>query len=241
MVKSEFHVPLPDEGYHNKNLKSSVERLEKMGIYKDLSTIIVCPTLGSIPAEVVYAWMHLMHPVNQNVTGPLFVVGKEVGEAYNEIIEKILTDPYLAQFKYVLTVEDDNIPPMDGLLKLYESMEEYDVVGGLYWTKGDLGIPVMLGDPKDYKNNFKIQIPIEDKVIEVNGLGMGFTLFKLDMFRKIEYPWFKTTAEFNPEFGKVTGTQDVYFFNKAKRDGFKFAVDCRVKVGHIDQKTKKVW
>lgn len=238
---SEFHVPVPDAGYHNNNMNSSVERLEKMGIYKNLSTIIVCPTLGNIPAQVVYSWMHLMHPVNQSITGPLFIIGKEVGEAYNQVIEQILSDPYLAQFQYVLTLEDDNIPPVDGLLKLYENMGEYDVVGGLYWTKGENGVPTMLGDPKDYNKNYKVQLPIEGKVVEVNGLGMGFTLFKLDIFRKIDYPWFKTTAEFNPEVGKVCSTQDVYFFDKAKEKGYKFAVDCRVKVGHIDRKTSIVW
>ena len=37
----------------------------------------------------------------------------------------------------MLTLEDDNLPPPDGLLRLYESIEAgpYDAVGGLYWTR----------------------------------------------------------------------------------------------------------
>ena len=47
----------------------------------------------------------------------------------------------------MLTVEQDNLPPQDGIMKLYESIEEgFDVVSGLYWTKGDAGQPMIYGD-----------------------------------------------------------------------------------------------
>lgn len=230
-----------DEGKNNKELKDSIARLERMKPYEDLSTIIVVPTRGEIPAQVVEAWMHLMRPVNQLMRGPMFIIGKEVGEAYNSIFEKILTDPYLVQFKYVLTMEDDNIPPPDGLLKLYESMDKYDVVGGLYWTKGEMGFPLMYGNPDNYKLDFLPQVPKEGEVVPVNALGMGFTLFKLDMFRDVEHPWFQTIQEFSKEKGGKLRGQDMYFFEKAKKKGFKFAVDCRVLVGHLDKSTGIVW
>ena len=68
---------------------------------------------------------------------------------------------------------------------------------------------------------------------------MGFTLFKLDMFRNPGFEfgkWFCTQTE--P--GKVC-TQDLYFFGNAAKLGYKFASDNRVKVGHFDQSTGTIW
>ena len=78
-----------------------------------------------------------MAPMNQKFTR-FFVVGMEVGEAYSVAVEQILSNPEFSKWKYVLTLEEDNLPPQDGLLKLYENMNKFDVIGGLYWTKGEV-------------------------------------------------------------------------------------------------------
>src|SRR6185436_14658679 len=104
-------------------------------------------------------------------------VGYEVGHAYNNILVEVLRNPYFAKFQYFLTVEEDNTPPPDGLHKLYESIQEYDAVGGLYWTKGESGVPMIWGDPKE-PNTFIPQPALKDTVQQCNGLGMGFTLFR---------------------------------------------------------------
>jgi len=111
-------IYLPEVGLHNRDIDSSIERLEKAKTYRDLSTVIICPTRGVIPARVVQSWMGLMRPMNQKVIGPLFAVGMEVGAAYTSLIEMILNNPDLSTWKYILTIEEDNTPPADGLLKL---------------------------------------------------------------------------------------------------------------------------
>ncbi len=226
-------------GFHNSDLDASTKRLAKGKQYRDLSTVCVVPTRGVIPARVVESWMGLMAPMN-NPFVRIFVAGSEVGEAYNTAVEVILTQ--LPQFKYMLTVEEDNIPPPDGLLKLYESMDEYSAVGGLYWTKGEAGQPMIYGDPKGVLA-FQPQVPIVDTVQECNGLGMGFTLFNMDMFRdeKIPKPWFKTVQEWSPETGGAAGTQDLYFFGNARKAGYRVASDNRVKVGHYDLGADFIW
>lgn len=230
-------------GEHNKDLEKANERLTKAQSYKDLSTIIICPTRGMISAKVVQSWMGLMRPMNQKVIGPLFAIGMEVGAAYNSMIEMILQNPELSKWKYVLTIEEDNMPPPDGLLKLYESMDEYDVVGGLYWTKGEGGQPMIYGDPKVTPVNFIPQMPINEGVQQANGLGMGFHLFKLDIFKneKLQKPWFRTVQEFTPGAGGRSYTQDLYFYENAGKLGYKFACDTRVKVGHYDAEMDIIW
>ncbi|MBI5400798.1 MAG: hypothetical protein HZB12_01635 [Candidatus Yonathbacteria bacterium] len=237
-------IVVPDyKGYHNQDQTSTNARLEKAKSYRDLSTIIICPTRGVVPAKVVQSWMGLMRPMNQKVIGPLFAIGMEVGEAYNSMIEMILQNPELSKWKYILTIEEDNMPPPDGLLKLYEHMDDYDVVGGLYWTKGEGGQPMIYGDPSVTPLNFIPQMPRVDGIQPANGLGMGFHLFKLDMFKdeKIPRPWFKTVQEFTPQAGAKMYTQDLYFYENAGKAGYKFACDTRVKVGHYDFANDIVW
>lgn len=227
-------------GYHNTNAETQ-KRLLRGKIYQDLSTVCIVPTRGMISAKVTQSWMGMMMPMNQKFTR-IFMIGLEVGEAYSSAIEFILSDPELSKWKYILTLEEDNLPPPDGLLKLYENIEQYDVIGGLYWTKGEGGQPMIYGDINDKEFNFRPQPPIND-IQECNGLGMGFTLFKTDIFRdeRIEKPWFKTLQEWDSEKGARGYTQDLYFFEKIKKLGYKVACDTRVKVGHYDVEIDVVW
>jgi hypothetical protein len=226
-------------GYHNSD-PNSASRLQKAKTYKDLSTIIICPTRGQIPAKVVQSWMGLMRPMNQKVIGPLFAIGLEVGEAYNQMIESILANPELASYKYILTIEEDNMPPSDGLMKLYENIDKFDVVGGLYWTKGEEGQPMIYGTPGVIPKNFMPQIPIPESIQPCNGMGMGFHLFKMEMFKKMPKPWFKTLQEVSGGGARVM-TQDLYFYENAAKEGYVFACDTRVKVGHYDFSNDMIW
>ena len=231
-------------GRHNVDLNQSCNRLLKGDTYRDLSTVCIIPTRGAIHARVVQAWFGLLPPMNQKFLR-IFVWGREVGDAYNEAISQVLANPGLAAFRYILTLEEDNLPPPDGLLKLYESIEAgpFDAVGGLYWTKGEGGQPMIYGNPADMPRNYIPQIPAIGKVQPCNGLGMGFTLFRLSMFRdeRLPKPWFKTVAEYEPGVGARVGTQDLYFFENAAKCGYTFASDNRVTVGHYDADQDIVW
>lgn len=236
-------ILVPDNtGIHNAS--DYVARLQKEKTYRDLSTVIVCPTRGVIPARVVQSWQGMIRPMNQKVLGPIFMEGMEVGEAYNAVIKMILENPELSKFRFMLTLEEDNAPPADGLMKLYESIDQYDAVGGLYWTKGEGGQPMCYGNPADMPLNFIPQIPAPGAITPCNGLGMGFTLFRMEMFKdkRFDYDnWFKTKQEVTPEGGVHVYTQDLWFFQKARDLGYKFACDARVKVGHYDAVNQIMW
>lgn len=226
-------------GKHNTD-PGTVERLEKSKTYQDNSTICIVPTRGTIPAKVVQCWMNLFTGMNQKFLR-LFVIGMEVGAAYSSAIAQILANPDLSKFKYILTLEEDNMPPPDGLLKLIEAMDlGYDVVGGLYFCKGSGGAAMCYGDPNVFPKNFIPQIPRPDTVQPCNGVGMGFTLFKLDIFKdqRIKRPWFETIQRFTPGVGAAAYTQDLAFSEEAGKWGYRFAVSSFVKVGHYDLEGK---
>ncbi len=165
------------------NVSDYAKRLEDSKCYRDLSTICIVPTRGVISARVVQNWMGMMTPMNQKFMRT-FMIGMEVGAAYEAAIDMILANPELSKWKYILTMEEDNLVPPDGLLKLYEDIDMYDAIGGLYWTKGPEGRSMCYGNPNEFPINFIPQIPAPESLTQCNGLGMGFTLFKLDMFKK---------------------------------------------------------
>jgi hypothetical protein len=171
----------------------------------------------------------------------MLALGQEVGDAYNNTIQAIIAHPELSQWEYILTIEHDNTPPVDGVMQLVKSMEahpEYDCIGGLYWTKGENGVPQIWGDPTDPVLNFRPQPPQVGKIIECNGTGMGFNLWRMNMFKdkRLRQPWFKTEAGTTG-----VGTQDLYFWGDARKHGFRCAIDCNVLVGHYDKNTGINW
>jgi hypothetical protein len=223
-----------DSGVHNLDPEASAERIGRGRGYRDLSTVCIIPTRGKVDARVVEAWWSLATPMNQPFVR-MIVRGMEVAAAYNTAVETILAHPQLKNWKYILTLEEDNLPPVDGLLRLHESMGEYAAVGGLYWTKGPEGQPGTVP-------MFAPQIPEPEALVSCNGLGMGFTLFRMELFRDggIPRPWFRTVQEFGPEGGSAY-SQDLYFFEQARKAGHKVACDTRVRVGHYDEQTDVVW
>src|SRR5882672_11300698 len=102
-----------DGGKLGADLNKAVSKLEKSAQYKDLSTIIIIPAFESVPTKSVAAWLNMYNPPNQKI-GRLFAVGMEVGEAYSKTIEAVIGHPELSKYKYLLTLEHDNVPPPDG-------------------------------------------------------------------------------------------------------------------------------
>lgn len=228
-------------GRHNETLEESAARILQGATWKKQRIIVLVPAAAKIDAKVYLSHCGLIFPPN-NAVYRMLCLGMEVGQAYSEAIEAILAHPELKDWEYVLTIEHDNIPPQDGVLKLIESMDkhpEYACIGGLYWTKGEGGVPQIWGDPKDPVLNFRPQTPIPDTVQECCGTGMGFNLWRLSMFKdkKLRKPWFKTIASAEEGFG----TQDLYAWTDFRKHGYRCAIDTRVRVGHYDSETGVTW
>lgn len=240
--------------------------------YKDNSTIIIVPMRGVMvhtddPScksgdhrnckkpfahqKVIASWLNLISPMNQKRM-LMQVVGHEVGEAYNTAIKQILENPEWSKWQYIMTLEDDNLPPADAHIRLLESLEwsKFDAMSGLYFTKGDCGMPMAYGNPDDYRQTGLLDFRPRDvraaiqqgNIMEVNGIAMGCALWKLSLFRDIPAPWFVTVADVIPERGgAVAQTQDLFFCERARKNGKRFGVDMRVKVGHMDIDTGIVY
>ncbi len=223
-------------GAHNKDLGKTTARLLKGGSWKKQRVVVVLPAADEIPAKVCLSIWNLAFPPNNGVVR-ILAQGMEVGDAYSQAIEGVLQHPDLKDWEYVLSQEHDNMAPPDGLIRLVDRMEEHpelDVIGGLYYTKGPGGVAQIWGDAKDLILNFRPQPPDPNGgLVRCYGCGMGFTLFRLKMFRewKGPKPFFRTKRGLN---GEGIGTQDLSMATEAFKLGYKVAVDCSVRVGHYD-------
>jgi len=242
MTKAELMVQ-DFSGAHNGDLGKTRARLMKGGSWKRQRIIVVLPSDTMIAAKVALSHWNLAFPPNNGVCR-ILAQGMEVGDAYSQGIAGILAHPELSQWEYVLTIESDNMPPPDGVIRLLDRMEEHPefaCIGGLYFTKGEGGVAQIWGDPKDPIVNFRPQPPDPaGGLIECCGTGMGFNLFRLPTFKdeRIPRPWFRTMRG---NGGAGVGTQDLVFWGEARKYGYRCAIDCSVRVGHFDCASETVW
>jgi len=227
-------------GKHNEDIEGSFHRIMEGASWKKQRIVVILPAAKDIPTKVALSHWSLLFPPNQPVFR-IAALGKEVGEAYSDTIKGILAHPELSEWEYVLTIEHDNVPPADGLLKLVRQMDahpEFSCIGGLYWTKGVAGQPQIWGDPSDPVLNFRPQPPKLGELVECCGTGMGFNLWRMSMFKdeRLRQPWFKTIAG---EEG--VGTQDLYAWSDFRKHGHRCAVDCSILVGHYDAANDILW
>jgi len=227
-------------GVHNSDLKRTSARLMRGGSWKKQRIIVVIPSSDMIPAKVALCHWNLAFPPNNGVVRML-AQGMEVGDAYSSAVEQILNHPELKDWEFLLTIEHDNMPPADGVIRLVEQMEnhpEFSCIGGLYFTKGEGGCAQIWGDATDVAINFRPQPPDPNGgLVECCGTGMGFNLFRLKMFKdeRLRKPWFVTQRNGG------CSTQDLYYWSDARKYGYRCAVDCGVRVGHYDAANDVCW
>lgn len=235
-------------GYHNENLPETTQRLIKGGSWKKQRCILLIPAGDTIPAKVYLSHCGLIFPPNQ-AAHRMLAQGMEVGEAFSSAIDSIVGNPYanppidpnpvLSEFEFLVTLEHDNIPPQDGLIKLIERMEqhpEFSWISSLYFCKGFGGCTQIWGDINDPIINYRPMPPDPNGgLVECYGTGMGFAIWRLSMFKdlRLRRPFFKTLKGLN---GEGVGTQDLYFSSDARKYGYRCAVDCSVRTGHFDLK-----
>jgi hypothetical protein len=220
-------------GVHNGDPVKTGARLIKGGSWKKQRIIVILPADQMIHAKVALSLWNLIFPPN-NAVFRILAQGMEVGDAYSTALEQIVAHPDLKQFEYVLTIEHDNLSPSDGVLKLLEDLEEHKelaAVSGLYFTKGESGCAQIWGDVNDSTLNYRPQIPKPETLQECVGIGMGFALWRTSVFLdpRVEKPFFKTEKS-----AQGVATQDLAFWSKNRKFGYRCAVDTRVKVGHVD-------
>jgi hypothetical protein len=232
-------VVLDGVGHHNSDLSGARDRLKTTGAYKPQRIALVLPAIRKLEPKVALMQWNLLFPQNQRMVRVL-ALGEEVGVAYSEAISQLLGHFEYGQYEYVLTIEADNMPPADGVLRLLADLEahpEFCAIGGLYFTKGEQGVAQLWGDPADPAFNVRPQLPIPGQLVECCAVPMGFTLWRMPLFRDPLLPASLFLSETSLQ--GVT-SPDVFFWRNARVLGYRCAIDCNVKVGHFESADESV-
>ena len=152
--------------------------------------------------------------------------GRKIEDSYNHIVQVALED----KADYIITVEDDTFPPEDALIKLLNLLRKNpkSAVGAWYpkKEKSKQGVHIVVKDGK------RQQLDVDGNVHEVYTLAMGCSIYPIEMFMDIPYPWFKTG---------ISLTQDSFFSQLAREHGWKLLVDTSIRCKHIDRITREVF
>jgi hypothetical protein len=196
------------------------------------------PSFGMVHLFFVARLLNLRVPMN-TVIRWFYVVGKEVGDARNEIVAKALAAEQAdspMRCSHVFFIDDDVLFHPDVLLKLLS--HQRPIVSGLYYTKTSVPTPLALHE--EGEGTARSWVPGD--VIEVAGHGMGLTLVEADVFRRVRdagqigvdphgFPaWFRTTRDAKIERPDLAGavfnqTEDMFFLSRARSLGYQPAVD----------------
>lgn len=153
----------------------------------------------------------------------LFCHDRSPAHGRNMIIEEALK--YNAT--HILFMDDDMAMKQDALDQLLS--HDKDVVTGLYLSRSYPHQPLIF-DVADESGAclFAYLTGDEPRLKEVVNCGLGFCLVKTEIFKHLEKPYVR--------LGEIDSEQwcdDVGFFNRVRKAGFKIYCDMECRVGHI--------
>jgi len=231
--------------------------------------VISTPTLGIVRMEWVQARFGQTIPTNFSLVdvhqfmSSYAPIGYQLSDAENLTAKTVVE----GNFEWFLSWEDDNLPPLDALVKINQYIIRHDtpVVSGLYFTKSVPPEPILYrGMGTGYYADWKMG----DKVW-VDGVPFGFNLIHGDIIRELwkESPEYivngtvtrrvfdaPSESYIDPVTGgwmNQAGTSDLAWckriitdkiFEKAgwpeyQKKQFPFLIDTTIFVKHIDRQT----
>jgi hypothetical protein len=154
-----------------------------------------------------------------------------IADMRNMVVKLAIT----GDFDYLYFFDDDTINDRDVLGRLLKRIDEFNAVSAGYFVRGYPFNPMVFEWVNEKKHimrllthrKYKKRVSSDGVLREnVAGVGCGCTLFRVEDFKKIPYPWF------------VTGynhTEDAYFFTMAHKNipDYKVGMDFNIVCGHL--------
>jgi len=135
---------------------------------------------------------------------------------------------------YLLFIDDDMVFEPDALIKLLDNKK--DITGALTFLRREPHEPSIYTKNSDGETYDPVIMWKPNSLIDIDALGMAFTLIKSDVFIKM-----KKISQFrNQIYGFFTHFplpgEDLNFCTRAKEIGFEIFCDTSVVAGHIVEK-----
>lgn len=192
-----------------------------------MSTVLICvPTYETIATEC-YKSLWELDSAGHDV---MFDTVKGYDCALARIKACEMAQEYGAD--WLLMVDSDTVLPHDALANMLE--DDVDVVLGYYqWKHREPG-QVAVWKYGQWTERYTAQElhsldAMGKAAVVVQGGGMGCTLIKVDVLKRLPKPWFRWIVRAD---GTETG-EDVYFCKLCNDNGVRVYVDVRVACSHV--------
>jgi len=185
-----------------------------------------------VPASLAKS-LFTVKPTDEYDIALQFSYRQPVDANRNAIIRDFLSKG--PEYEWLIMIDDD-CPIQSNLLELCshgKPIVSAVIVGMLK------GIPYPIIMKKNKKNpNFYTMLKYheyearckENRLIEVDGTGMGCMAMRRDALEKIGKPWYRFEYDKN---GDIRLGEDYWFCEKAQKKGYKIYVDSHVNAGHV--------
>ena len=185
-----------------------------------MKTLIAIPTSRDIEIQCAASIIGMEREGRIGVFCPQ---SYSIDASRNLIVEHALEIGY----DYIMWIDSDMILPKNTLTTLMS--HDKDIVSGVYAYKLIGAENAVTKRFKDKAKDIYEDIPLKEiteskRLIEVDGVGFGCVLTKVDVFRHIKKPWFRYT----PNMG-----EDIYFCRKAQKAGYQVYLDTSILCGHV--------
>jgi len=201
-------------------------------VYKPMEVAIVTPCgdyevafkfTRAVVNLVAYSWMNGLK-VYQMGGVERMVIHWARNELARTSLEKI-NEHTGRKFTHLLWLDDDHVFNADMLVYLARH-NGLDCVSALYYGRAGRNLPVayVKDDTDDKYKHFPL-LEVPETLVEVDAVGFGSLLMRLDVLERMEYPYFS----FN------NCGEDIYFCVHAKERGIKIWLDGSYRIGHIGE------
>lgn len=185
--------------------------------------LIAIPCLDTINTMFCQSLMN-MQRVGE--TGIQFMTSSLVYDSRNKLSAKAIED----ECDYILWLDSDMVFNPDLLVRLIEDMKDADVVTALAFARRPPYTPCIYKKLRPGIDRNEVEQYLDypqNELFEIDACGMAVCLMKTSVLASVmeETPF---------PFAPITGYgEDLSFCIRAKRKGFKFMCDSRIKVQHI--------
>ena len=202
-------------------------------VYADMEIGIVIPCgdyevsfkfARSVANLIAYSWMHGLKVYEVGGVERM-VIHWARNELARNSVERI--NPHTGRkFTHILWLDDDHVFNADLLVYLARH-KDLDIVSALYYCRTGRILPVVYVKDENeddvYKHYPLLEVP--PTLVEVDAVGFGALLMRLDVLERMQYPYFKFE----------NCGEDVYFCVKAKQAGVRIWLDGSISIGHIGE------
>ena len=196
---------------------------------EDVRLAICLPLIDEhVDKRFFISWVIMEKPIEYNLILPTLAPGdfyENIAAVRNQLVEQALIN----NCTHILMMDTDQIYPADTITKLL-SYNLPIVTAKVHRRYAPFDPLLLRGSLGRYH-----RVPDEEwepvnGLIEVDATGTGCVLFSAEVFRKLEFPWFKII----PGEGKRKSIgEDVYMFSKAREAGYKIFVDTSIEISHL--------